>query len=210
MVRRGTWILIVVLVVLVGLSLFLQRTKSNEVATPTATSSTSPLFGVAPGEPTTIRIENAAGDAVEVARGAGGKWQVTAPNRAEADQAAAEAAATQIGALKSLSVVRLAPAVVGLERPQYTLIITFADGAAHTLLVGALTPTQDGYYTQLDDGSIQVVDKFGLDELARMLVAPPYPATPTLAASATPVALATSAAETQSAISATPTVTVSP
>jgi hypothetical protein len=206
MVRKGTWILLLTLLALVGLSLFLQKRQSGEAAAPTATSSILPLFSEASGEPARIRIENAAGDTVEFARSADGTWALIAPSQTEADQASAEAAATQISALRSLSVVRLAPAVVGLDKPEYTLVVTFGDGTVHTLLVGSPTPIQDGYYAQLDEGAFQVVDKYGLDALIGLLMAPPYAATPTPRASATPAATATSALEVSTATetSATP------
>lgn len=179
MVRTRTWGVTIVLLALVGLSVYSQRQKHSELAAPTATSSFSALFGAAVGEPSKIRIENAAGDAVEFARSADGKWLLIAPAQTEADQAAAEAAATQISALRSLSTVRLAPAVVGLDHPTYTLVVTFDDGRPHELLVGSETPIQDGYYAQLDKGSFQVVDKPGLDSLTALVMAPPYLATPT-------------------------------
>ena len=69
---------------------------------------------------------------MEIARDASGKWILRAPSRADADQAAAEAAATQVGALRSLSTVRLAPAVVGLDKPAYTLTIAFPGGESPT------------------------------------------------------------------------------
>ncbi len=192
MVRNSTWFVLIVLLALVGLTLFLQTKKDGQLASPTATSSMVPLFQGQSSEPVSIRIENAAGDAVEISRAAGGKWVLIAPSPAEADQAAAEAAATQATALRSLSNVRLAPAIVGLDKPAYELTIAFAGEApTHRLLVGLMTPIQDGYYAQLDDGAFQVVDKTGLDALIGLLKAPPYPATPTPVISPTPVSAPT-------------------
>jgi hypothetical protein len=188
MVQQRTWTLIILLVALVGLSFYLQRQKSSDLAAPTATSSMSTLFGAEIGEASTIRIENAAGDAVEIARSQNGKWLLIAPSHADADQAAAEAAATQVSALRSLSTVRLAPAVVGLDQPAYTITVTFVQGGPHELLLGSETPIQDGYYAQLDKGTIQVVDKPGLDGLMSLLKTPPYLATPTPFSAPTPLA----------------------
>lgn len=179
MVRKSTWILIVVLLGLVGLSLYLQKQKGSQSAETATPSSRLPLFSAETGQPSVVRIENAAGDAVELARDSGGKWVLRAPSASEADQAAAEAAATQVGALRSLSTVKLAPAVIGLDKPAYTLTISFNKAGTHQLRVGSQTPIQDGYYSQLDDGPYQVVDKSGLDVLIGLLKAPPYPATPT-------------------------------
>ena len=116
---------------------------------------------------------------MELARNADGNWVLEAPEEAAADQAAAEAAATQIGALRILSTVDLSPEIIGMDAPAYTLTLKFDDGSKHTLLIGAITPITDGYYTQLNGGPYQVVDKYGLDALIGLLDAPPYLATPT-------------------------------
>jgi hypothetical protein len=169
----------------------------------------APLFEADARQPSSIRIENAAGDAVEFARGADGAWQLSAPSDTAADQAAAEAAATQIGALRSLSVVRLAPAVVGLDSPSFTLTVMFeGEATPHSLRVGSPTPIQDGYYAQLDNGAFQVVDKYGLDQLIGLLKAPPYLATPTVPPSAT--ATAASAPELQESTATGSAPTASP
>lgn len=209
MVRRSTWFLIVILLALVGLSYYLQRQKSREVATSTPTSAMLPVFGGQAEDPSSIRIENAAGDAVEIARAPGGQWTLEQPTRAEADQAAAQAAASQVSALRALSTVTLAPAIVGLDKPAYILTISFpGEESSHELRVGSSTPIQDGYYAQVDDGTFQVVEKAGIDELIGLLKAPPYPATPTPQESSTPPESLTAPSQ---ALTGTPTTgTVSP
>ena len=199
MVRRSTWILIVVLLGLLGVTFLLQKQKASQSEAPATPSSSVPVFGVAAGEPSAIRVENASGDSVEIVRAPEGIWEVKVPMVAEADQAAAEAAATQVGALRSLSTVSLAPAVIGLDRPAYAMTFTFAKGETHKLLIGAQTPIQDGYYGQVDGATIQVVDKNGVDALIGLIQAPPYLPTPTPAASARPTVSPTSALESSPA-----------
>jgi hypothetical protein len=170
---------LIVLLALVGFTFFLRdrQNKIAEAATPT--QGLSPLFADVLGEPSLIRIESAATEGMELARNADGTWVLNAPEEAEADQAAAQAAATQIGALRILSTVGLEPEIVGLDDPAYTLTVRFDDGSTHTLLIGSVTPITDGYYTQLNGGAYQVVDKYGLDALIELVGAPPYLATPT-------------------------------
>lgn len=180
MIRRGTWIAIAILLALVGLSAILRDRQSKTADAATPTQGLRPLLGANLGEPSRIRIESAAGEATELARDADGAWVLDAPEAAEADQAAAQAAASQIGALRILSTVALAPDIIGLDAPAYTLALTFDDGSVHRLLIGSVTPITDGYYAQLDGGPYQVVDKYGLDELIGLLGAPPYLTTPTV------------------------------
>ena len=211
MVRKSTWLMMVVLLVLVGFSFFLQRQKRDELAASTPTSAMMPLFGGQAQDPSAIRVENTAGDIVEIARDANGKWILEKPRRAEADQAAAQAAASQVNALRSLSTLTLAPAVVGLDKPAYTLTFTFpGEQSSHTLRVGSPTPIQDGYYAQLDDGAYQVVDKAGLDALIGLLKSPPYAVTPTPPASPTLAVSPTQPLDAQTEIATTATVAASP
>jgi hypothetical protein len=179
MIRRGTWIALAVLLALVGLAFLLRDRQSKTVESATPTEGLSPLFDDQIGEPSLIRIESSAGQAVELDRNADGTWVLRVPEAAAADQAAAQAAATQIGALRILSTVSLSPEVIGLDAPAYKLILKFQDGSTHSLLIGSVTPITDGYYAQLDDGPFQVVDKYGLDVLIDLVGAPPYLATPT-------------------------------
>ncbi len=116
-----------------------------------------------------------------------GVWVLKAPTDAPADQAAAEAAATQVTSLQVLSGVQLDLNVVGLDKPMYTMSFKFTDGSSHTLQIGAITPIQDGYYTSLDGGPVKIVDKSGLDALIQLLSQPPYAQTPVPPITLTPI-----------------------
>jgi Domain of unknown function (DUF4340) len=194
MIRRSTWVVLVILLALVGFSFYLKDAKSRQAAAATPTPGPSLLFSPSDGQPTDIRIEGGVGTAVEIARDQNGKWVLRAPAQVDADQAAAEAAATQVGALRVISDVQLGPDVVGLDKPAYTITIGFGQGKTHNLLVGSVTPIQTGYYVQLDGGPNQIVDRPGIDSLLGMLTRPPYLATPTAPASPTASASPTEAA----------------
>lgn len=188
MIRRSTWLAIALLVALIGLSFFLRDRQAKEAAAVTPTRGMSPLFVSDEGSPSVIRVENSLGAAVQLSRNAAGVWNLDEPTKTEANQAAAEAAATQIGALRVLSTVSLGPDIIGLDKPGHTLTVTLGNGPPHTLRIGSVTPVQDGYYVQLDRSPFQIVDKFGLDALIRLLENPPYLATPTTEVLANPPA----------------------
>jgi hypothetical protein len=186
MIRRSTWIILVILLALVGFSFYVKGQKARQASEATPTAGAAALFGSNEGTPTDIKIEGSAGVAVEISRDQTGKWVLKAPTQADADQASAEAAATQVGALRVVSTVQLGLDVVGLDKPDYTVTVSFGASKTHRLLVGSVTPIQNGYYVQLDGGQSQVVEKGGLDAILGLLSKPPYPATPTPAASITP------------------------
>ena len=175
MIRRNTWILIILFAALVGAAIYLQNQKAKQTASATPTSSSAFVFNTATdGNPTDIKIESSTGVTVEVARDSSGSWTVKSPVAMGANQAGAEAAATQIGALKVLGDFQLGLDVVGLDKPSYTITVVFSGGKTHKLLVGSVNPIQTGYYTQLDGGKTQIVDKPGLDSLLGIVTNPPY------------------------------------
>ena len=192
MIRKGTWFVLVLLIALIGLSFYLRDRQAKELAAATPTEGMAHLFADTAGGPTLIRVEGSAGEVVQFSRDSTGTWVLNEPEEAPANQAAAEAAATQVGDLRVLSTIRLAPDIIGLDQPDYTITLSFGDSEEHKLRIGSPTPIQDGYYAQLDNGPFQVVDKFGLDELIGLLASPPFLETPTSPASSTPAPTATS------------------
>lgn len=206
-ISTTTWITLLVLVLVVGFALLFNQQKTKQQAAATPTAGTAMLFTSAEGQPNDIKIESSTGQSVEVARNDKGVWVLKAPTQADADQASAEAAATQIGALRVISDVQLGLDVVGLDKPAYTITLTFTGGKTHKLAVGSVNPIQTGYYVQLDGGKTQIVDKQGLDALLTLLTNPPYVATATPAVTDTPTVTATPET-TPTPIEATPTVPV--
>jgi hypothetical protein len=179
-IRRNTWILLVLFAALVGFAFYLKSNKAKvaAAATPTnASSASAVLFSPNEGSPTDVKLEDSTGKTVEIARNETGVWVLKAPTAVAANQGSAEAAATQVASLRVLSSVQLGFDIVGLDKPSHTMSITFSGGKTHKLAIGSVTPIQDGYYTSLDGGPVQVVDKQGLDALLPLLGEPPYAAT---------------------------------
>src|SRR5512143_109837 len=102
MIRRNTWLLIVILLAVVAFSFYLNNRKQQEAAAATPTAAQAPsstLFAPDEGQPTDISVKDSTGKLVEFARNSSGKWVLKAPTDAEANQGAAEAAATQVTSL---------------------------------------------------------------------------------------------------------------
>jgi hypothetical protein len=193
------------MIAVLGVAFLLKKQQAQQAAEATPTAGSSLLFTSEEGMVSGIKIEDIAGSSVEVARNESGVWVLKAPTEAPADQAAAEAAATQVAALRILGDVSLGLDVVGLDKPSYTITITFTGGKTHTLIIGAVTPIQTGYYVQLDGGKVQIADKQGLDALLGMVTNPPYLASPAPLESPTP-----EASSTPTSAEATPSATATP
>jgi len=168
-----------VLLALIGFSFYLRDRQTKDLAAATPTKGMATLLNSGEGTPTMIKVESSAGDVVEFSRDESGTWVLNSPKEMPADQASAQAAATQLGALKVLSTVQLGADIIGLDHPQYTVTVAIGNSVRRQLLVGSATPINDGYYSQLDSGAYQVVDKIGLDAIIGLLASPPYQQTPT-------------------------------
>src|SRR5271157_3791816 len=200
MIRRNTWILLIILVLLVGGAFYFNNQKKNSASAATPTPAQTFLFTSHDGNPTDIKIAYTAGNSVELARNSTGTWVLKAPTADAANQSQAEAAATQLTSLNLLGNVQIGLDVVGLDKPTYTMTITFDSAKTHKVLIGSVNPIQTGYYVQVDGGPVQVADKSGIDALVGMLTAPPYLATLTPTITLTPVPSDTPAASTSSPI----------
>jgi len=187
--RRSTVVFLLLLLVLAGIYYYLNNREQPADITVTLEPETevSYLFTAEDGLPTSIRIETKAGEKVEVARGADNAWKLILPLAAKADQAAAEAAASQVTTLRILDTVPdVEPEIVGLSSPEYTLIIHFTSGVERKAEIGVITPTESGYYVR-DADKIVIVSRSAIDPLVGLLTNPPYLETP-IPASATPEA----------------------
>ena len=200
MIKRSTWILLVVLVLVIVAYFVAQNHTSEASATPTPTSPGN-NFLVTPADGTlqSLRVYDNQ-HIVEMLRNTSGTWIVTLPTAGTADQSLAEAAVTQVGALRIVATLdnQLNLGDSGLATPAYTIELTFVSGQKHVVQVGSMTPTSSGYYVRYDSGNLYVVSSAGIDALLNLLTAPPYPAT------ATPVPTATETA-TPTFETATPT-----
>jgi len=179
--KRSTWIVLGLFLLLASLTIYLNQkepaTEETEI-TPSATAEF--LLSDSDGLPTRISIESDTGEQVVIARKETGEWAVKQPLEAEADQGAAEAAATQLKALRVISHPEVDPDIVGLNRPSYTMIVKLTSGSEKTVRIGELAPTGSGYYANTNNSEeVLILSQNGLDSLLNLLESPPYESTAT-------------------------------
>ncbi len=181
MIKRPTWILLIVLALAVGAYFLIKNhpLKKTE-ATPT-TSVNGYLVTQVDGVLQSLHIYDKKGNNIQMQRDLSKNWVITAPTTSAADQGLAGAAETQVGALQIVTTLETPPELseIGLDAPAYTMELGFVNGSSHKIEVGNLTPTSSGYYVRYDGGKIYVINQSGIDALLNLLTAPPYPATET-------------------------------
>jgi hypothetical protein len=93
-------------------------------------------------------------------------WALTEPVEAKADQAAAEAAASQVTAMRILDTIpNVDFKIVGLENPEYVLTVKFTSGGERTVDIGVITPTESGYYVRDAEGEVVIVSRDAIEPL---------------------------------------------
>jgi len=174
--KRSTVILLLIFLALVGLLVYLdQREPAGEEAATATAEPVEFLFSESDGVPSSIDIQNKDGEQVVIVRNEAGLWVLEQPIEAEADQASAQAAASQLTSLRVLSMVEVAPADVGLVQPSYTLTVKLTGNTQKTVRIGDPTPTGSGYYARVgEENKVFVLSKVGLDALFELLDSPPF------------------------------------
>lgn len=173
--KRSTWIAVAIFLALAGTLLYLnQREPVEEVAEIAPSPPVEFLLTDSDGLPTSIDIKSETGDQVIVMRNEAGVWVLEQPMETVADQASAEAAATQLSSLRIESRLEVAPEATGLVQPSYILTVKLSGGTEKTVRIGDLTPTGIGYYA-LVNGSDEtiILNRTGLEALLTLLESPP-------------------------------------
>ena len=182
MIRRSTVVYITILLALAAVYYYLNNREQPPAieVTPGSTEEISYLFQAEEGIPTRIQIESRSGEAVEVARNAGNAWALVLPVETEAEQGAAEAAASQLTTMRILErIADVDSELVGLAEPEYILTAGFDNGTERTLHIGVVTPSESGYYVQeASGGEVFIVSRSAVEALLRLLTNPPYAQTP--------------------------------
>lgn len=179
--RAGTLITLLLFIAAIGIALYINReneTSINADATSTSAGITY-AFDVEAANINSIEVKPTDGEAVKLVRNESNAWALELPEKVEADQGLAESAASQAAALLIVNEIEGDPEIFGLNEPVYTITLEYADGSIHTLEVGDVAPTNNGYYARVDNEKILLVSLGAVDSLINLLAFPPYLNTPT-------------------------------
>ncbi len=184
MVKRSTWVMIILLVLAAALYWYLQK-PDNLVskAIYAGATPTGEVFGalVSPDDEVEgFTLQAASGKSVSITH-ENGLWMVDTGKKEVADQEAAASAIIQAQALQLVGKVASAPDLTGfgLEQPSYVLKLNILNGTPIIFKIGNPTVTGNGYYLQKEDGKVVIVTKYGIEYLTNLLDEPPLITTPT-------------------------------
>ncbi len=187
MMRRSTWIVLGIFVLLIGFTLVYQRYQANNpAATPTfATTPTAPpamLYSLSDTQIKDIKIADNTGSYIDLYQDSNSaSWAIEGVPAGQADSTKIKSISTDLLALQVQETLAntVSLAAVGLETPTYTITLTTTLNQALITYVGTPTAIGTGYYVRQNDGQIMIVDKSSLDPILNALKEPPLLPTPT-------------------------------
>ncbi len=175
MIRRSTWVLVLVFAALVLLAWYLQQNRQQDQEAAAPAAELGNLLQVDAGEIQAVEVRSAAGERVVLER-SGEEWALVEPQAGPADPDRMTFALGRISALRLLAALENPPPPgdIGLEPAAYTLTVTLTGGTRHSARIGEVTPIQNGYYAAGQDGRVYVVSSPGVEEVLDLLRDPPY------------------------------------
>ena len=207
MIRRTTWIILGVFIVLLGVMWYLQRNKPATVVQATPTPGRQYLFDVQESNIKRLEVANNLGQRVVLGRDSSGVWSLEEPKANATDVGQAESAVTQLVTLSVVNTMTATPQpeASGLNSPTDVVTLTMNSGPLQIAYFGKTTPIQNGYYAQLGkDGQVMVVNSNNVDAFLRILDSPPILGTATPTGQPAITATFTPAATIQPSPSVTP------
>lgn len=190
MIRRNTWIVLLLFVALAALAFYLQRNKPAESAQATPSAAPQFLLDVDEASLQKLTVQSSTGKFVALERQTDGSWLLVEPAAGATDTAMAQAAVVQLATLRVISSPGTLPGLeaLNLDKALYTVQVEKQDGSRIVINIGRETPTGSGYYVLVSDkNQVVVAGKTGLDAVIQLVENPPLQATPTAEATVTPV-----------------------
>jgi hypothetical protein len=185
MLRRSTWIMLLIFAVLAGFAFFYQRYQANhpeETATPVPTTSQSQLYNVESSQVSEVSIADSSGKQLSLYKDENkGQWAIRDYQVEQVDSFQIDSIIAQLLSMQVQETLVQPPPleVIGLDAPGYTITIMMREGSQLVTFVGTPTPVGGGYYVQLNSNQVVIVDKITLDNVLNWLFVPPLVPTPT-------------------------------
>ncbi len=191
--RRSTWIVLGVFILLVGFTVVFQRYQANKTAnTPTATATpTTPsvlLYNLSDTQVKDIKIADSSGSYIDLFQDpASSSWAIEGVPVGQADSTKIKSISNELLALLVEETLpsNISLSSVGLETPTYTITLTTTLNQVSVTYIGMPNAIGTGYYIRQNDGQIMIVDKSSLDVILNALKEPPLLPTATPEVTAT-------------------------
>lgn len=187
MIKRSTWIVLIVLVVLAGALYAIQKTNLLAASESPTSTPVPMLLEQTTDTIVSVKLTDSAGKDIIAALNNSNQWTITEPAGLQISQGNMQEVLSDLDGIsvQSSLLSSLPLTATGLDSPAHTITLTFKSGQVHVIKVGQLTPTQSGYYVQVDANTPVIAIQSNIDSVIELLTAVTY--TPTPNSTATPV-----------------------
>ena len=172
MIRRSTWIVLLVLIVLIGVVFYVQRKEPASDQGLLEGTETPLVLDIDAANVTGLRVVSADGKIFYATRSGAENWTLVQPNLSGGlNQATLESDLSQLLTIKPLSRLEtgLGLEAMGLITPDYSIRVSLAGQQERLLEIGGDTPTGSGSYVRVDNTDLIVVPKYNLQPILELL-----------------------------------------
>jgi hypothetical protein len=172
MIRKQTWILLIIFVILAAAVFYFQKNPTTGINQPTPgpTAHLKMVEGWTTGEITRMEFQDELGNTTQLQQDAQGNW-VLQPAGKPVSLGKVEELRTQILDATALSILdsnaSLEP--VGLSKPAVTIILSSSQSRQAVIHIGNLTPTSSGYYVKVNDQPPAVISRFAVESFLSLM-----------------------------------------
>lgn len=172
MVRKQTWVLLGVFVILIGVAFYLQKNplKTSAELTPSPTPPISFLPDWTTGDIIRINYQDSQGILIQLEQATNGGWMLQ-PDGKPVDLGKIEQIRTQI--LDTQVITTLDSgfdlASIGMSSPAGKITLTNLKGENVEIQIGSKTPIGTGYYVLVDQNRPMVVSSYAVETLLELL-----------------------------------------
>lgn len=183
MVRKQTWILLVIFALLLGVVFYLQKNPlpKSSSATPSATPEKLMIPDLSSSDIVWVELkDNDKGSDLQVSQDAPGTWTLGPDKKLPVQAGTAEQLRSDITAIKVITTVPLGYALnaMGLEKPAQVITLRTTGGTQYVISVGDHTPTGSGYYIKVDNQAAIVVSNDSINSIISLIEGIPPTPTP--------------------------------
>lgn len=181
MIRRSTWVLFGISILLIASAVLWNRSRRAQENVPEPTSALEFLFEAPEERITGFTISSAENVEVELRKDIDGTWLLIKPESDTVDADRIESALLELGAFRVISRInsQLGKDLIGLDPPQYSMLVELDEGDPIQVFIGNATPTPGGYYAYVEGQPVVVVNSFSVENVIDLIDNPPILTTPT-------------------------------
>ncbi|NPV78477.1 MAG: DUF4340 domain-containing protein [Anaerolineae bacterium] len=171
MIKRSTWVTLAFFVVLVGFAIYWQKSPETFMS-PTPTPTPFPIFlpGWSEKEISLIEISAPDENIIVLKLDSTKQWALANSDHDQVAQGKIEELLTTLRTATIISAINnpVDPAVIGLEEPKLSIRLQNTKGETVLIKIGDKTPTDSGYYAQMDENLPVILRSITVEDLVVM------------------------------------------